>query len=145
MSQNFLRQIRESKNIGQAELAQKVGVSKQLLCGFENGRSGVSNEVLRKLANALEVSHDAILSGKSSKPFDDRGRKKLTEAMSKTFKFFGDEFDKETMVQVATELYGLMIDFEHLEKEVERKSFKKNLEEKILAGLAAQCFLNYKK
>ena len=67
---NFLKKIREDKKIGQSELALRIGVSKQLLSGFENGRSGVSNEVLKKLAEALDVSPDAILIGKSTKPFD---------------------------------------------------------------------------
>ena len=62
---NFLKKIREDKKIGQSELALRIGVSKQLLSGFENGRSGVSNEVLKKLAEALDVSPDAILIGKS--------------------------------------------------------------------------------
>lgn len=145
MPKNFLKKIREEKNIGQSELATKVGVSKQLLSGFEKGRSGVSNEVLQKLAKALEVSPDAILSGKSENPFDEKGRKKLVDAMTKTFKYFGDEFDKETMVKIATELYSFMIDFEENKKEIARNNFKKSLEEKIITGLAAQCFLNSKK
>lgn len=145
MPKNFLKKIREEKKIGQTELALKVGVSKQLLSGFENGRSGVSNEVLRKLADALSVSPDAILSGKSQNPFDEKGRKKLTQAMTKTFNFYGDEFDKETTIKIATELYGLMVDFDEIKKEVAQKNFKKSLEEKIITGLAAQCFLNSKK
>lgn len=143
MSKNFLKIIREEKKIGQSELAAIVGVSKQLLSGFEKGRSGVSNEVLQRLAEALEVSPDAILTGKSHKPFDEKGRKKLTEAMTLTFKFYGDQFDKETMVKIATELYGFMIDYDVAPKEIAKKDFKKSLQEKIVAGLAAKCFLNF--
>ena len=95
---NFLKKIREDKKIGQSELATRIGVSKQLLSGFENGRSGVSNEVLKKLSEALDVSPDAILLGKSTKPFDDVGRRQLSEAMNMTFKFYGDEFDKDTIL-----------------------------------------------
>ena len=142
---NFLKKIREDKKIGQSELAEKIGVSKQLLSGFENGRSGISNEVLKKLANVLEVSPDAILTGKSSQPFDDIGRKQLSDAMSLTFKLYGDQFDKETIVKIATELYGIIVDFDSIKKDPERKKFKKNLEDKIALGLAAKCFLNYKK
>ena len=58
MPKNFLRQIREQKNIGQAELAQRIGVSKQLLSGFENGRSGVSHQVLRKIAELFQIAPD---------------------------------------------------------------------------------------
>ncbi len=145
MHKNFLKKIREEKNISQSELAQKVGLSKQLLSGFEKGRSGVSNEVLQKLAQVLNVSTDAILSGKSSLPFDEKGRKKLTEAMNVVFKFYGNEFDKETIVAIATELYGMMIDFEATKTKTTKSKFKKSLEEKVTTGLAARCFLNSKK
>ncbi len=143
--QNFLKKIREDKKIGQSQLAEKIGVSKQLLSGFENGRSGISNEVLKKIADVLDVNPDAILTGKSTKPFDDNSRKQLGQAMSMTFKLYGDEFDKETIVKIATELYGLIVDFENINKDFERKKFKKSLEDKIALGLAAKCFLNYKK
>jgi transcriptional regulator with XRE-family HTH domain len=145
MPANFLKKIREEKKIGQSELAQKVGVSKQLISGFEKGRSGVSNEVLRKLAAELDVSPDAIITGKHNKPFDEKGRKKLTEAMTLAFKFYDDQFDKETMVKIATELYGFMIDFDATKKEVDRKKLKESLTEKIIVGLAAKCLLDSKK
>ncbi len=142
---NFLKKIREDKKIGQSELAVKIGVSKQLLSGFENGRSGVSNEVLQKLADALEVSSDAILTGKSIKPFSDSGRKQLSEAMNMTFKFYGDEFDKDTIVKVSTELYSIIVDFDELKNDADREKFRKSLEEKIAIGLASNCFLKLKK
>ena len=142
---NFLKKIREDKNIGQSELAVKIGVSKQLLSGFENGRSGISNEVLRKLAEALDVSSDAILTGKSTKPFDELGRKQLSDAMGMTFKFYGDEFDKDTIIKISTELYSIIVDFDELKNEADRKEFRKSLEEKIAIGLASRCFLKLKK
>ena len=142
---NFLKKIRENKKIGQSELASKIGVSKQLLSGFENGRSGISNEVLKKLSEALDVSPDAILLGKSIKPFDDIGRRQLSEAMSMTFKFYGDEFDKDTIIKISTELYSIIVDFDELKNDAEREKFKKSLEEKIAIGLASKCFLKLKK
>lgn len=144
---NFLKRIRKERNIGQSELAEKVGVSKQLLSGFENGRSGISNEVLKKISDFLQVSTDTILNGKSSTPFDDKSRNQLSEAMRLTFKFYGDEFDKETIIKIATELYGLMVDFENLKGnsngDSKKDFFRKILEEKIAQGLAAKCFLGY--
>ena len=134
---NFLKKIREDKKIGQSELAVKIGVSKQLLSGFENGRSGISNEVLQKLADALEVSSDAILTGKSIKPFSEIGRKQLSEAMNMTFKFYGDEFDRDTIIRVSTELYSIIVDFDELKNDADREKFKKSLEEKIAIGLAS--------
>jgi len=142
---NFLKKIREDKKIGQSELAVKIGVSKQLLSGFENGRSGISNEVLQKLADALEVSSDAILTGKSTKPFSEIGRKQLSEAMNMTFKFYGDEFDRDTIIKVSTELYSIIVDFDELKNDADREKFKKSLEEKIAIGLASNCFLKLTK
>ena len=142
---NFLKKIREDKKIGQSELAVRIGVSKQLLSGFENGRSGVSNEVLKKLSEALDVSPDAILLGKSTKPFDDVGRRQLSEAMNMTFKFYGDEFDKDTIIKISTELYSIIVDFDELKNDAERDKYKKSLEEKIAVGLASKCFLKLKK
>jgi transcriptional regulator with XRE-family HTH domain len=142
---NFLKKIREDKKIGQSELAVKIGVSKQLLSGFENGRSGISNEVLQKLADALEVSSDAILTGKSTKPFSEIGRKQLSEAMNMTFKFYGDEFDRDTIIKVSTELYSIIVDFDELKNDADREKFKKSLEEKIATGLASNCFLKLTK
>jgi transcriptional regulator with XRE-family HTH domain len=145
MSKNFLKQIREAKGLSQIDLAVRAGVSKQLLSGFENGRSGISNEVLQRIAEILEVSTDAIFSGKSQNPFDEKGRKILLQAMQNTFEFYGDKFDKETIIKIATELYGIMIDFESVDNKSMQKEFCRELEDKITLGFASQCFLNFHK
>lgn len=145
MSKNFLKQIREAKNISQIDLAVRAGVSKQLLSGFENGRSGISNEVLQRIAEILEVSTDTIFNGKSQTPFDEKGRKILLQAMQNTFEFYGNQFDKDTIIKIATELYGLMIDFESVDNKSMQKEFRLELEDKITLGFAAQCFLNFHK
>ncbi len=138
---NFLKKIRESKRIRQTELANQVGVSKQLLSGFENGRSGISNEVLKKLAIALDVSPDSILLGKSNRSFDEVGKKQLSEAMHITFEEYGDKFDKETIIKISTELYGMIFHNEFLINDIEKIKYQESLQEKIITGLAAQCFL----
>ncbi len=142
MSENFLKQIREEKKVGQSELAQKIGVSKQLLSGFENGRSGISNEVLKKISEVLDVSPDVILSGKSSRPFDEKDKHKLTQAMSLAFKIYGDQFDKDILIKIATEIYGFMVDFDLAKNQIARDKLKNSLEEKIVIGLAAKGFLD---
>lgn len=145
MSKNFLKQIREARSISQIDLAVRAGVSKQLLSGFENGRSGISNEVLQRIAEILEVSTDAIFNGKSQNPFDENGRKLMLQAMQNTFEFYSGKFDKETIIKISTELYGLMIDFESLDNKSMQKEFRLELEDKVNLGLAAQCFLNFHK
>ena len=141
---NFLRKIRESKRIRQTELADQIGVSKQLLSGFENGRSGISNEVLQKLAIALDVSPDSILIGKSNRSFDEVGKKQLTEAMRITFNEYSDKLDKETIIKISTELYGMIFHNDFLISDLEKIKYQESLQEKIIAGLAAQCFLKIK-
>ncbi len=141
MPENFLKKIRTEKKISQSDLAKEIGVSKQLLSGFEQGRSGVSNEVLGKLGKALKVSPEYIMTGKSKQVFDEEGKEKLAQAMNNVFSIYGDDFDKETIVKIATEVYGFMLDFEDLKQDSEKKDFRKILESKIIEGLAAKCFL----
>jgi len=71
--------------------------------------------------------------------------KRLAAAIQFAVNKHADQFDKETIVKIATELYGIIVDFDSIKKDPERKKFKKNLEDKIALGLAAKCFLNYKK
>lgn len=143
MHKNFLKQIREEKNISQSALANRIGVTKQLLSGFEKGRSGISNEVLRKLSEALGVSSDAILNGKFiAKPFDEKGRQKLTEAMSLAFKVYGDQFDKDVLIKIATEIYGIMVEEDSAENDLAKNKLKSSIEEKIIIGLAAKAFID---
>lgn len=145
MPKNFLKTIRTEKKISQSDLAKKIGVSKQLLSGFEQGRSGVSNEVLNKLGKELKVTPEYIITGKSKQAFDEKGKEKLAQAMNNVFSIYGDDFDKETIVKIATEVYGFMLDFDDLKEKSEKEDFKRSLENKIIEGLAAKCFLKNNK
>jgi hypothetical protein len=58
-----------------------------------------------------------------------------------TFKNYGDEFDKDTIIKISTELYTLIVDFHELNNESDKQNFIKLLEEKIAVGLAAKCLL----
>jgi transcriptional regulator with XRE-family HTH domain len=145
MSKNILKKIRKEKNISQIELANIAGVSKQLLSGFENGRSGISNDVLFKIANYLDVSSDYIITGKNKNIIDEQGKKILQKAMSIAFDFYGDEFDKETLIKISSEIYSLMVDFEEKYKKLSSEDFEEFLNNKIAVGLAAKCLLNSSK
>ena len=70
------------------------------------------------------------------------GKKQLTEAMRITFEEYGDKLDKETIIKIATELYGMIFYNEFLINDVEKIKYQESLQEKIIAGLAAKCFLN---
>lgn len=145
MSQNYLKSLRKSQNIGQTELAQLAGVSKQLIWGFENGRNGVSPQVLRKLAAVLQVTPNQILKGEDDKAFNQNDKDLLLRAMNTAHEFYKDyNFDHEMMAKITTELYSFMSDYKNLKAEMGNNIFDKSLNDKIASGLAARCFLNTK-
>jgi transcriptional regulator with XRE-family HTH domain len=55
-----IREIREAKGIEQLELADKIGISKQRLNNYENGRSNVPTDLVPVFADALGVSIDTL-------------------------------------------------------------------------------------
>lgn len=55
-----LRAIREAMGIRQDALAHRVGVSKSQLSKIEHGASGASPQTMRRLADELGVTIDAI-------------------------------------------------------------------------------------
>lgn len=59
----FVRQIRETKQLTQDQVATKTGISYQFLSGLENGRENFSIDVLESLAKALETPLQRLISG----------------------------------------------------------------------------------
>lgn len=56
-----LRRLRDKKQLQQKELAAAVGISPSALCNYENGDREPSLEVVGRLADALDVTIDALL------------------------------------------------------------------------------------
>lgn len=57
---NRIREIRCSRGISQSELARRVGVHQTAISQWENGRTAPDHRSLAKLAQALDVSLDAL-------------------------------------------------------------------------------------
>ncbi len=55
-----LREIRDLVGIDQRELARRCGITQGTVSNIERGKHGVSPELMRKFADALGVSLDAI-------------------------------------------------------------------------------------
>jgi hypothetical protein len=51
---------------------------------------------------------------------------------------------KETIIKISTELYGMIFHNDFLISDLEKIKYQESLQEKIIAGLAAQCFLKIK-
>jgi transcriptional regulator with XRE-family HTH domain len=52
--------IREARGMSVGTFANRIGVSYSYLCNIEAGRKPGSPEVLRRIADALQVSLDAV-------------------------------------------------------------------------------------
>jgi len=60
-----LRQLRKNRDWSQGQLAQKIQVDTQRISKYERGATSPPLDILVKLAHALEVSLDYLLTGTS--------------------------------------------------------------------------------
>jgi len=65
--QQRLRELRKTRNLTQARLAQEIGVSQRVISDFENGTGLPSFHVLIRLADFFDVSLDYLV-GRSDDP-----------------------------------------------------------------------------
>lgn len=62
---NRVRMLRHERRWSQAELAEHVGCAQTTIGGIEAERRGASMTLLVKIANALNVSTDYLLTGRN--------------------------------------------------------------------------------
>lgn len=60
--ENNLREMREKRNLTQAQLAEKVGISQQAYSQIEKGDTNPSLETALKISSALKISMGKIFS-----------------------------------------------------------------------------------
>ena len=60
-----VKELRKNKNLSQSKLGEMVGIHYTQVGRYEKGESFPSMEILRKLADALEVSTDYLMEGSS--------------------------------------------------------------------------------
>ena len=61
--------------------------------------------------------------------------------MTVAFKIYGDQFEKDSLIRIATEIYGFMVAEDFAKNDSAKNKLKELLEEKIICGLAAKAFL----
>ena len=61
---NNIRKLRKEKNMTQAELAEKMNVSEQLISNWESGEDCPDVEALKQLAEVFDVTVERIIYGK---------------------------------------------------------------------------------
>ena len=66
---NNIKRYRNERNMTQDELAEKAQISTSFCANIERGQKGMSLLVLRDIADALQVTTDALLYEKSSEKY----------------------------------------------------------------------------
>ena len=94
-----IRFLRKKKGLNQGELAEKVGINPSHLSRLENGKYQPSVDALQKIAEALEVSVDFLLSD------DDSGELEVkieNKSLSERLRLIDtlDEADQQALIQV---------------------------------------------
>jgi len=142
MPKNFLKQIRERKNISQVDLANSVGVTKGHISKFEKGDFPVSFKVLSKIAEILEVSVEEIISGQPIQNFDENHRFLLEQCVENASNDFGNELEKKDILKIATLMFSIIIQYRQSPQNPEsQQNFIKKTQDKMFEGLASKSIL----
>ena len=157
MSNNFLEKIRIRQKVSIAEIAKQVGVSRQLLWGFEKGKNNISTKVLEKIAKTLNCSVSQILGDESNERLYNNEKEQKTEipssptypikdqylnyAMEIVDEMIDHEFhSRQEKTHILSEVYKIVYEF--YENQDDNADFAKELEKKIIANQGVLRFLN---
>lgn len=94
-----IKTLRKRHGLSQEELASQVEINPTHLSRLENGRYQPSVEVLRKLAEALKVSVDYLLSGEGEEPAEVQIRNKPLAERVRLIDSL-EEADQQALIQV---------------------------------------------
>ncbi len=78
-----IARLRKEKGYTQLELAEKIGIIRELISNYERARLRPNYEMIIRLALALEVTADEILGLKSSKKNSNKPSLKILRRMKK--------------------------------------------------------------
>ena len=97
---NFLKDMgqrimvrRKSLRMTQEELAEKLGVSTQMIYNLELGKKAIRPENLAKVCSILELSADFILTGTNTKTTVDAVAEKLLQLTTEELQIVNDMID----------------------------------------------------
>lgn len=75
----IITDLRKAKEMSQADLANKTGISQVMVGKYERGDASPSIEVAKKMADALEVSLDYLVGEGMNSKFDKMTLKRIEE------------------------------------------------------------------
>ena len=142
MTENFLKKIRQEKNISAAKLSRKTGINPALISLFENGKGEISNSAVNKILKELDITKEYLFTHKD--PIDEAKIIKATRMVHEYYHQSG--FDDEEIVAITRKLYEKIVKFE---KEKGNKTnyseIISKLEDDYFNGLAAEIYSKYLK
>ncbi len=147
---NFLRKIREQKNLTQDQLATAAGITRCIISEFENGKHRPSPRTINKIAEALGCSYVFLMTGKEetnnqvSKSSNEDREKYLIEAAKLTKEKYGNRgLSEELLMKISGYLSFLIEDYETAPINEKQKMLAENSELNAKM-LATEIFLNSK-
>ena len=84
---------RKSLRMTQEELAERLGVSTQMISNLELGKKAIRPENLAKVCETLELSADFVLTGRSTKTAVDAVAEKLIQLTGEELQIVSDMID----------------------------------------------------
>lgn len=77
----FIAQCRKTKNMTQAELAEKLNITDRAISKWENGKGMPDSSIMLELCNELDISVNELLSGEKieTKDYDQKLGENLIE------------------------------------------------------------------
>ncbi|ATW84542.1 helix-turn-helix transcriptional regulator [Weizmannia coagulans] len=124
-----LRQARKNKKLTQEQLAHLVKTTKGTISNYENEYSTPSNEMLKDLAKALDVTTDYLLGRSSDLPkLTEKDEKDIAKKMESILEEMDSDtalaFDGEPMDEETRELVRAAIESNlRLTKQIAKKKF----------------------
>ena len=134
---NFLKKIREEKNMTQERLAEASGVTRYIISDFENGKRRPSPRTISRLAEALDCTYIDLISGVEKaddlekKNLGQNRQQYLLEAISLTKEHCGGKgFGEEMMMKISGSLSHLIEEYETSSNQAKIEMIKKAEEQK---------------
>ena len=84
---------RRALRMTQEELAERLGVSAQMISNLELGKKAIRPENLAKVCEVLELSADFVLTGTNTKTAVDAVAEKLTQLTAEELQMVSDMID----------------------------------------------------
>jgi transcriptional regulator with XRE-family HTH domain len=147
---NFLRKIREERNLTQDQLAKNAGITRCIISEFENGKHRPSPRTINKIAEALGCSYIFLMTGKedskaaTKKTSNENRQKYLIEAAKLTKEHYGNlGFSEELLMKISGYLSLIIEDYEAASNTEKQHVIEENSELKA-KSLASDIFLKAK-